>query len=103
MGLMRIRHRAATAGFLEVIDVLLENGADVNAADKNGETPLFDTIRSTIEDGEKRKAAVVALLSGGANPTFENDKGVTPLKAAQRGRRKEAAEIANLLRQHAGS
>jgi len=52
--------------------VLLENGADVNAADKNGETPLFDAIRSTIKDGEKKKAGVVALLSGGARPNFEN-------------------------------
>ncbi|MCH8295445.1 hypothetical protein IH992_30535 [Candidatus Poribacteria bacterium] len=74
--------------------MLLENGADVNAADKNGETPLFDAIRSTIKDGEKKKAGVVALLSGGARPNFENDKGVTPLRVAQRKRRKEAAEIA---------
>ena len=45
----------------------------------------------------------MALLAGGASLNFENDKGVTPLKIAQRGRRKEAAEIADFLWQYAGS
>jgi ankyrin repeat protein len=90
-------HCAAKAGFIRVIEVLLENGADVNAADHTGETPLFDAIRSTIKDGAKKIATVDALLSSGADPNFENHKGITPLQVARKARRKEATEIVEML------
>ena len=53
-------HYAAKAGFLNVINLLIEKGADLDATDNNGETPLFDAIRSTIKDGEKQRAAIEA-------------------------------------------
>ena len=77
-------HCAAKAGFVRVMEVLLENGADVNAADGTGETPLFDAIRLTIKNVEKKQGTVALLLSKGALIAFENRRGETPLKLAQR-------------------
>ena len=91
-------HYAAKAGFLNVINLLIEKGADLDATDKNGETPLFDAIRSTIKDGEKQRAAIEVLLVKGANPNFKNGKGLTPLQIAKRMRRTDAGRIVELLR-----
>ena len=55
-------HCAAKAGFLTVINLLIEKGATVDATDNNGETPLFDALRSTIKNSEKRRGALEALL-----------------------------------------
>ena len=91
-------HYAAKAGFLKVIELLIENGATLDAPDKDGETPVFDAIRSTIKDGEKQRASLEALLVKGANPNVKNRKGLTPLKAAQRMRRPDSAKVVALLR-----
>ena len=93
-------HYAAKAGFLNVINLLIEKGADLDATDNNGETPLFDAIRSTIKDGEKQRAAIEALLVKGANPNFKNGKGLTPLQIAKRMRRVDAGRIVELLRRY---
>ena len=93
-------HCAAKAGFLKVIDVLIENGANIDATDNNGETPLFEAIRSTIKDGEKQRASIEALLEKGANPHVKNNKGLTPLQIAQRMRRTDAEEVVKLLKKY---
>jgi len=90
-------HCATKVGFVRVIEVLLKNRADVNATDKNGETPLFDAIRSTIKKVEKKVEVTSLLLSNGALVNHENHKGETPLKLAQRSRRQEASEILRVL------
>ena len=90
-------HCATKVGFVRVIEVLLKNRADVNATDKNGETPLFDAIRSTIKKVEKKVEVTSLLLSNGALANHENHKGETPLKLAQRSRRQEASEILRVL------
>ncbi len=93
-------HCAAKAGFLNVINLLIENGATVDAADDTGETPLFEAIRSTIKSGEKQRAALEALLIKGANPNIKNRKGQTPLQVAKRMRRAEAGRIVELLQSY---
>lgn len=93
-------HYAAKAGFSKVINLLIKNEATVDATDDNGETPLFEAIRSTIKNGEKQRAALEALLLKGANPNLKNRKGLTPLQVAQRMRRANAGQIAALLRLH---
>jgi len=93
-------HCAAKAGFLKVINLLIENGATVDAADDTGETPLFEAIRSTIKSGEKQRAALEALLIKGANPNAKNRKGQTPLQVAKRMRRAEAGKIVELLQSY---
>jgi len=91
-------HYAAKAGFLKVIELLIEKGATLDAPDNVGETPVFDAIRSTIKDSEKQLAALEALLRKGANPNVKNRKGLTPLKVAQRMRRAGSAKVVELLR-----
>ncbi len=91
-------HCAAKAGFLNVINLLIKNEATVDATDDNGETPLFDAIRSTIKSGEKQRAALEALLLNGADPNLKNRKGLTPLQVAKQMRRADAGKIVALLR-----
>ena len=93
-------HCAAKAGFLNVINLLIENGATVDAIDNDGETPLFEAIRSTIKSGEKQRAALEALLRKGADPNVKNRKGQTPLQVAKRMRRAEAGRIVELLQSY---
>ena len=93
-------HYAAKAGFLKVINLLIENGANLDALDNDGETPLFEAIRSTIKSGKKQRAALEALLIKGANPNVKNRKGLTPLQVAKRMRRAEAGRIVELLQKY---
>lgn len=93
-------HCAAKAGFLKVINVLLENGASIDAIDNNGETPLYEAIRSTIKNREKQRAALEALLIKGANPNVKNRRGLTPLQAAQQMRRADAEKVVALLKKY---
>ena len=84
-------HRAATAGFLASMEVLLSHGAAIDASDEKGDTPLCDAVRAG------RVEAVALLLERGANPTAQNHKGATPVTVAKRLRKRETAEIAELL------
>ncbi|KAI0275754.1 hypothetical protein BGY98DRAFT_1178154 [Russula aff. rugulosa BPL654] len=81
-------HSAAYHGDLEMVQVLLECGVDVNAQNRNGQTPL-DFALYRFHHNE------VALLSiaQGADPNTRNTKGFTP---AESGR----IEIARLLIEH---
>ena len=96
-------HCAAKAGFLKVIDVLLENGADIDAVDHNGESPLFEAIRSTIKNRDKQRATTEALLNNRANINLKNKRGLTPLQIAQQMRRDDADKIVALLKKHGAS
>ncbi len=93
-------HCAAKAGFLKVINVLIENGANIDATDNNGETPLFEAIRSTIKNREKQRAALETLLTKGANPNVKNNKGLPPLQVAQQMQRADAEKVVELLEKH---
>jgi ankyrin repeat protein len=92
-------HVAAKAGFVRVMEVLVNNGADVNAVDDNGETPIFDVVRSTIKNTTKKKSAASFLLSRGADLSIENSKGETPIEIAKKGRREEADDILTMLKE----
>lgn len=43
-------HRAARAGFIDIVAFLLFKGADVNLVDQNGETPLLAAIQNGRDD-----------------------------------------------------
>lgn len=67
---------AIIAGDSERIKFLLSKGADVNAADTQGWTPLTSAAR-------QRKDKIVALLiENGANPNVVDGNGMTPVIAA---------------------
>jgi ankyrin repeat protein len=72
-------HWAAMAGQREVVALLLDQGADPNAADYMGETPLHLAISCG-------QAAVVQLLVQRADPNRYNGAGWTALACAQGGR-----------------
>lgn len=62
-------HHAAYAGHVEIIELLLEAGAAVDAPALNGSTPLMRAIQSS------RPACVDALLKAGANVNAVNRTG----------------------------
>ena len=60
----------------ETIDYLLSIGADPNAVDNDGVTPLLRAVRT------RSSPAVRALLNGGADPRQRNKSGSTPMDLA---------------------
>ena len=60
----------------ESVRCLIEAGADPNATDKSGVTPLHRAVRARCA------AAVSALIRGGADPQRPNRSGSTPLQLA---------------------
>jgi ankyrin repeat protein len=92
---------------VETILYLLMAGADPNATDMDGVTPLHRAVRT------RSAPAVQALLEGGANPTRRNKRGSTPMQVATKmtGRsgsgteraREQQAEIIRLLMAHGES
>jgi ankyrin repeat protein len=89
------------------IACLIEAGADPNAIDKSGVTPLHHAVRTRCA------AAVSALLAGGAGARRKNKRGSTPMLLATRntGRggsgtpeaKAQQREIVRLLEQHGAS
>ena len=61
---------------VKTIRCLLDAGADVNAPDKNGATPLHRAVRTRCA------AAVECLLRAGGDPTRRNKPGSTPFHLA---------------------
>lgn len=73
---------------LEIVELLLENGADVNIVSNTGDTALTIAIR------EGHVAIVEMLLEYGADTRVKNDRGENPLIMATR---LKNTEIVNLL------
>jgi ankyrin repeat protein len=60
-----------------IIARLIRAGADPNAIDKSGVTPLHRAVRNRCA------AAVRALIEGGADPLVPNGSGSTPILLAR--------------------
>ncbi len=73
-------HVATRAGDLAKVKRFIEEGTDVNARDKGGETPLFSAVLADNDDVAK------FLLDKGADVNAQNNGGRTPLHFAIRAR-----------------
>jgi ankyrin repeat protein len=83
-------HLAVHGGFTDIVELLLANGADVNAKDYIGQTPLSQA-------GIYKTALVELLLVHGADANAKDHRGFTPLyHAAMMGNR----AVAELLLAH---
>jgi ankyrin repeat protein len=80
-------HYAATGGHLEIMNLLLENHAYIDAESPNGTTPLMMAAHYGSP------AAVKLLLEAGADSTLRNQLGLTAIDFAARGNRRESAEL----------
>lgn len=80
-------HYAASDGNLDLISLLLENSAYIDAESPNRTTPLMMAARygSTV--------AVKLLLDQDADPRLKNQQGLTALDFALQGNRPDATEV----------
>jgi len=116
-----IIHLAARAGDLAKVKSFIEDGTNVNARDKGGETPLFSAVLADNSDVAKflitkgadvnakdgggvtplnfvirsrgKKDMVELLISKGADVNAKNERGVTPLHSALVRGQKDVAEL----------
>lgn len=80
-------HYAATAGHIELITLLLENHAYIDAESPNGSTPLMMAAQYGTA------SAVKLLLEEGADPLLKNQLGLTAIDFARRADRADSAEM----------
>ena len=79
-------HYAATGAHLEIMQLLLDENAYIDAESPNKTTPLM----MAAQYGSTQ--AVKLLLEAGADPTLRNELGLSAVDFAQRGNRRDAAE-----------
>ena len=66
-------HVAIKMGDLKIAAILLENGADINFQDNNGNTPLILAVK------KKDLELVTFVILRGADVNLANNDGITPL------------------------
>jgi ankyrin repeat protein len=80
-------HYAATRAHLDVMQILLDESAYIDAESPNKTTPLMMAAYYGTPE------AVKLLLDAGADPTLRNELGLSAIDFAQRGGRKDSAEL----------
>jgi ankyrin repeat protein len=71
-----ILFRASEKGLVDLVEVLISHGANVNHQNVNGNTPLW------IASCNRRLECMTALLNAGSNPNLCNYRGDSPLMCA---------------------
>ena len=80
-------HYAATNGHLDIMRLLLDKHAYIDAASPNGTTPLMMAAHYGSP------GAVKVLLEAGADPLLKNELGLSAIDFAQKANRQDAAEL----------
>jgi ankyrin repeat protein len=94
LGSTTLLHDAALKGHLEIMELLLSHGADVNSLNAQGATALHDAALAG------QRPAAEALLKHGANiDARDSESGATPLHQAASWGRRSVVEL--LLARHA--
>lgn len=79
-------HVAAMQAQLEAVKLLLEAGANPNAVDKKGNTPLMIAASGLAGDAEREWHTVDCLLRAGADPSRRNHEGKTATDISEKSR-----------------
>ncbi len=92
-------HSALAGGSMPIIEMLVDHGADVNAAQQAGFTPLHEAAQSG------NLQAAILLLSHGAKINVKADNGKTPLaltlvEGREAGSKEDRDRVAEFLRDH---
>jgi hypothetical protein len=80
-------HYAATNGHVQIMQMLLDQSAYIDAESPNGTTPLMMAAMYGTP------AAVKLLIDEGADPTLKNQLGLTALDFANGRNRRDSAEL----------
>lgn len=80
-------HYAATSGHVEIMELLLENHAYIDAESPNGTTPL---MMAALYGSP---ASVKLLLDSGADAVLRNQLGMTAIDFANKANRRDSAEL----------
>ena len=80
-------HIAAEGGNKEIVEILINNGANINAKDEYGETPLMSACKMG------RNEVADFLIKNGANVNEKSNLGNSPLSLAKKQGHKEIAEL----------
>jgi ankyrin repeat protein len=96
-------HWAAQRGHKDVVKLLIDAGADLNAKDKNGWTPLHLTCGLTRSNELRERHVAIAdlLIEHRAGVNCRNNNGVTPLHLATKNERDDVVQL--LLARHASA
>ncbi|MBN2181376.1 MAG: ankyrin repeat domain-containing protein [Sedimentisphaerales bacterium] len=82
-------HAACYWNHIDIVRLLIKNGADVNAVDAWGITPLLYAVVCRYDD------IVQMLLDHGANPQVKAHNGMTAVEIARRVKDKKLAKLLN--------
>jgi ankyrin repeat protein len=89
-------HKAASIGSVDMVNLLIESGANINAQNILGETPLMLAIVKNYED------VIYTLLKNGAKIDIKNNIGETAyILCLKHNRKKIQQYLVNVLRMEA--
>lgn len=90
--LMTLLHFAADSGRAEIVELLLELKADINARDAEGSTPLHHAARSKRDRNKYASGVIDLLVDRGAEVNARDNTGYTALMLAAQQRDKQNVE-----------
>ena len=70
-------HKSVGKGYFEIIKALIDNGANLNLKDRNGNTPLWNAVMK-FRGEEENKEIIKYLVSKGSSLIIKNNHGVSP-------------------------
>jgi hypothetical protein len=70
---------ASDDGDVDEVEILIKNGADVNAVSRGGNTPLIKVSQDSVMNKDIQLNIVTKLIDAKANVNFKDKYGKTPL------------------------